>query len=298
MSTRSHYCLFTCLLLILGCIQESWQLIIKSINVPDIIKVSNDYIILDCDYDLENTSSKGLVVKWFFNTNQVVYQWIYGRHPLADEPAAKYIDLTYKASDDPYTEYRAMKLNKPGIDLTGEYTCVISTFEDERTANASMVVYSTEEKFDLVYAKKTVDNKNGVEITCLAEGLYPQPTLDISIEDISEKQIENPIVKLRDDGLYNISSRVAALDEDLLEATVVKCLLSIPKAAYNVSRKTVYYTGMFTTTSTTTTKLHRKMEIQALDKSGCNNDDNSAGYVSIILPLLFLQLAIFNALHQ
>ncbi|KAL6418916.1 hypothetical protein ACFW04_014137 [Cataglyphis niger] len=122
-------------------LQKSWQLIIKSINVPDIIKVSNDYIILDCDYDLENTSSKGLVVKWFFNTNQVVYQWIYGRHPLADEPAAKYIDLTYKASDDPYTEYRAMKLNKPGIDLTGEYTCVISTFEDERTANASMIVY-------------------------------------------------------------------------------------------------------------------------------------------------------------
>ncbi|KAL6258266.1 hypothetical protein P5V15_010203 [Pogonomyrmex californicus] len=122
---------------------ESWQLIIKSINIPATVKVNGtDYIILDCDYDLENTSSKGLVVKWFFNTNQVVYQWIYGRNPLADEPAAKYIDLTYKASDDPYTEYRAIKLNKPGIDLTGEYTCVISTFADERTANASMIVYS------------------------------------------------------------------------------------------------------------------------------------------------------------
>ncbi|EFN67384.1 hypothetical protein EAG_12794 [Camponotus floridanus] len=217
---------------------ESWQLIIKSINVPDIIKVNNDYIILDCDYDLENTSSQGLVVKWFFNTNRVVYQWIYGRQPLADEPAAKYVDLTYKASDDPYTEYRAMKLNKPGIDLTGEYTCVISTFEDERTANASMIVYSTEEKFDLLYRRKTVDNKDGVEITCLAEGLYPQPTLDISIENLSTYSIE-----LRDDGLYNILSRVALLDEDLLEATIVKCLLSIPKAAYNVSRKTVYYIG-------------------------------------------------------
>ncbi|XP_029169625.1 uncharacterized protein LOC114939492 [Nylanderia fulva] len=187
-----------------------------------------------------------------------------------------------------------MKLNKPGIDLTGEYTCVISTFEDERTANASMIVYSTEEKFDLVYRKKAVNNKDGVEITCLAEGLYPQPTLDISIEDIPEEQIGNPTVTLREDGLYNILSRVALLDEDLPEATIVKCLLSIPKATYNVSRKTVYYTGTFTTTSTTTTKLHRKMEIQALDKSESdNNDDNSAGYVSINLPLLFIQLAIF-----
>jgi len=121
---------------------ESRQLIIKNMNVPATVKASEtDYVILDCDYDLENTSSKGLVVKWFFNNNEVAYQWIYGRLPLAAEPAAKYVDLLYKASDDPYTEYRAMKLNKPGIDLTGEYTCVISTFADERIANASMVVY-------------------------------------------------------------------------------------------------------------------------------------------------------------
>lgn len=100
-----------------------------------------DYVILDCDYEFENTSKRGQVVKWFFEDTEMVYQWIQGQDPQAVEPATKYIDLTYKASDDPYTEYRAMKLNKPGIDLTGDYTCVISTFEDEKTANASMVVY-------------------------------------------------------------------------------------------------------------------------------------------------------------
>lgn len=121
---------------------ESRQLIIKSINVPAMVKAGDtDYIILDCDYDLEDTSSNGLVIKWFFNTNELVYQWIYGARHQASELTEKYIDLTYKASDDPYTEYRAMKLNKPGVDLTGEYTCVISTYEDERTANASMIVY-------------------------------------------------------------------------------------------------------------------------------------------------------------
>lgn len=60
---------------------------------------------------------------------------------------------------------------------------------------------------------------------------------------IPEEQIGNPTITLRDDGLYNILSRVALLDEDLPEATIVKCSLSIPKATYNVSRKTVYYTG-------------------------------------------------------
>ncbi|XP_018371511.1 PREDICTED: uncharacterized protein LOC108766608 [Trachymyrmex cornetzi] len=299
MLTRNHCCFLVLLLLLFGCIQESWQLIIKRINIPPTVKLNDtDYIILDCDYDLENTSSTGLVVKWFFNTNQVVYQWIYGRYPLADEPAAKYVDLTYKASSDPYTEYRAIKLNKPGVDLTGVYTCVISTYADERTANASMIVYSTEDKFELVYRKKIINNKDGVEITCIAEGLYPQPALNISVENISERKVDNSTIKLRDDGLYNILLRVTLLDEDLPETTIVKCLLSISKALYNVSRKTVYYAGTFTTTSTTTTKLHRKMEIQTLGKSKSNDDGSSAGYVSINLPLLSMQFAVLSVFHQ
>jgi hypothetical protein len=112
------------------------------VNVPPAVRLGKvDHVILDCDYALENTSSRGLVVKWFFNDEQVVYQWIHGMHPVANELIARYVDLEYKASDDPFTEYRAIKLDKPGIDLTGDYTCVISTFQDERRANAYMIVY-------------------------------------------------------------------------------------------------------------------------------------------------------------
>lgn len=57
------------------------------------------------------------------------------------------------------------------------------------------------------------------------------------------KQMGNPIIIQRDDRLYNILSRITLLDENLSETTVIKCLLSIPKAIYNVSRKTVYYAG-------------------------------------------------------
>lgn len=110
--------------------------------MPATVKTGeHDYVILDCDYEFEDTSKEGLVVKWFFQGKELMYQWIQGRDPQADESVVKYVDLTYKVSDDPYTEYRAIKLDKPGIDLTGEYTCVVSTHEDEKTANASMVVY-------------------------------------------------------------------------------------------------------------------------------------------------------------
>ncbi|XP_076167283.1 uncharacterized protein LOC143146674 isoform X1 [Ptiloglossa arizonensis] len=287
---------FVCCLFLLGCVQECWQLEIKSVNVPRMVKAGDaDYVILDCDYDLQNTSSKGLVVKWFFNVNELAYQWIYGRDPLAGELTTKYVDLKYEASDDPYTKYRAMKLNKPGIDLTGDYRCVISTFADERFANASMLVYSTEEKFDLVYRKKIIDDKDGVEITCMAEGLYPKPTLDISIEGVPEKQTVRPTVTLRDDGLYDILSRKALLDEDLPEAAIVKCLLGIPKANYNVSHQTVYYPGTPTTTSTATTKLLQIMENQALDNSEAGNGGgNFASQVTINVLLVMMHLALVN----
>ncbi|XP_026300392.1 uncharacterized protein LOC409257 isoform X1 [Apis mellifera] len=285
-----------CTLFLLGYIQECWQLVIKSKNIPSMVKAKDtDYVILDCDYDLEDTPSKGLVVKWFFNANEVAYQWIYGRDPLAGDITRKYVDLKYKASDDPYTTYRAMKLNKPGIDLTGEYKCVISTYADEQSASSSMVVYSTEDKFELLYKKKTIDDKDGVEITCIAEGLYPIPTLDISIEGVLEKQAAKPTVTLRADGLYNILSRTALLDEDLPETAIVKCLLGIPKVNYNVSRKTVYYPGPPTTTSTATTKLLQKMEIQALDKSEPGNGGgNLAGRLSINVLLVVIHLVLIN----
>ncbi|XP_076222770.1 uncharacterized protein LOC116433344 isoform X1 [Nomia melanderi] len=290
---------FLCSLFFLGYVQECWQLVIKSVNVPATVKAGDtDYVILDCDYDLENTRHDGLVVKWFFNTNDLVYQWILGMSPMAGELTNNYVDLTYEASNNSYTKHRAMKLNKPGIDLTGDYTCVISTFEDEKSASASMVVYSTEEKFDLVYRKKTIDDKDGVVITCIAEGLFPEPTLDISIEGLPEKQAAKPNVTVRKDGLYDILSRTALLDEDLPEAAIVKCLLGIPKANYNVSHKTVYYPGPPTTTSTATTKLLHIMENQALDNSEPGDGGGSfAGRASTSILLVMLNLAFVNLLN-
>lgn len=268
--------------------------------MPETVRTGEtDYVILDCDYDLENTPSRGLVVKWFFNGNDLAYQWIYSREPRAGEPAAKYVDLTYKASDDPYTKYRAMKLNKPGIDLTGEYTCVVCTFVDETSASASMLVYSAEDTFDLGCRKQTINDKDGVEITCKAEGLFPQPTLDISIDDVPIKQASKESITLRKDGLYNILSRASLLDEDLPEAAVIKCSLGIPKANYNVSRKTVYYPGRLTTVSAPTTKLLRKLEIQALDNSHSDAvSENFGNRLAITFPVVLAYLGILCVLNE
>ncbi|KAL0114276.1 hypothetical protein PUN28_011513 [Cardiocondyla obscurior] len=296
MTTKYCWMLLASLLLIFGCISESQQLIIRSINVPSAVKVGDvDYVILDCDYALENTSSRGLVVKWFFNDTQVVYQWIYGRRPSADEPAAKYVDLTYKASGDPFTEYRAMKLDKPGFDLTGDYKCVISTFADERAANSFMVIYSTEKKFDFEYRKKSIDNKDGLEATCRAEGLYPKPTLNISVKNVPDNKTSQPIFTL-EDGLYNVLLRVDYLDEELPEVAELKCDLDIPRTNHSLTRKTIYYSGTAATSSITIPQ--HKMDIQALDSSKPGNGGgNFVDRASINLILLPILLAIFILFH-
>jgi hypothetical protein len=45
-----------------------------------------------------------------------------------------------------------------------------------------IVVAATEENFDFEYRKKNIDDKDVLETTCKARGLYPQPTLDISVK--------------------------------------------------------------------------------------------------------------------
>lgn len=47
-------------------------------------------------------------------------------------------------------------------------------------------VAATEEIFNFNYTKKTTnDDKDSLEATCTAKGLYPQPTLDISVKWVS-----------------------------------------------------------------------------------------------------------------
>lgn len=96
-------------------------------------------MILDCDYDMGNSSTDGLVVKWT-NNDILEYKWHAGRLPEAVETAT-HIEVGYKASNDPYKMYRAMKFKNPNITLTGDYKCDVFNFVEEQIASASMIVY-------------------------------------------------------------------------------------------------------------------------------------------------------------
>lgn len=111
-------------------------------DVPEIIQYGvHDTVVLDCDYVYGNNTS-GLVVKWFFrNKTRPVYQWIPSQKPQDMGILRGRVDLTYRVSNDPYKMHRAVKIIKPGTDISGDYTCVVSTFLAEDQKTKQMIVF-------------------------------------------------------------------------------------------------------------------------------------------------------------
>lgn len=113
---------------------------INYIKVPGAVKNdSGSPAILDCNYSVRPDDTE-LVVKWLLN-DEVVYQWIPPQKPQSLGRLKTRVDLSYKATDDPKTVYRAMKIWNPTTDIAGEYKCFVSTFADEDFSVKNMVVF-------------------------------------------------------------------------------------------------------------------------------------------------------------
>lgn len=117
---------------------------ITELDVPDSIELgTTDEIILDCNYEADN-DEESLEIKWFFNGDvEQVYQWIpeskkhgFGMGVLKDK-----LDLSYNVSNDPNTMYRALKIQNISHDLSGNYTCKVSSFNNEDTETKQLVIY-------------------------------------------------------------------------------------------------------------------------------------------------------------
>ena len=74
------------------------------------------------------------------------------------------IDLDYDVSPDPSERHRALYLYWPTIEMTGDYTCKISTLQNEVSQTKKMTVYGKIWQFYLEckklqftgYAKETI----------------------------------------------------------------------------------------------------------------------------------------------
>ncbi|KAG6461987.1 hypothetical protein O3G_MSEX012983 [Manduca sexta] len=208
---------------------------IVNMRVPEAIQYgTRDKVTLDCEYNTRNVT--GLVVKWFYNDrSQQVYQWIPPQKPQALGLLKDKLDLNFKVSNDPYTQQRALRIVQPVPELTGNYTCVVSTFlaEDERTR--PMTIFVPEKKFDMV-----VDRLNNVllDIICVVEGVYPMPKLAIFIAN--RPQEANSSIKL-EEGRYTAVTSVVVRVEAFPPTAETLCCVHVPLANYHNCTRKIFY---------------------------------------------------------
>lgn len=113
---------------------------------------TEDPVLLDCEY-VYNEHDVRLVVKWFFNNlSEPVYQWI----PELNSRQTSGI-LTGRL-DDSYTvggprdsQYRALRIIRPTTEMSGLYTCVVSSLAGTDSRKQSMMVYVPAKNFTLTY---------------------------------------------------------------------------------------------------------------------------------------------------
>lgn len=119
---------------------------ISGLRVPVFVRNGSESgALLDCMYSLnanELSHNSGLVVKWFFNRSpNPVYQWIHNQKPQDAGILKGRLKLDYKASNDHSSMYRALKIIRPTIELSGEYKCLVSTYHDEDFMMKTMIVF-------------------------------------------------------------------------------------------------------------------------------------------------------------
>ena len=72
---------------------------IQRIEVPPLVKIGTQSVVLDCQYSTDIATPPGLVMKWFFNgSSGLVYQWIPPLKPQVIGLLKGKVDLDFRIS--------------------------------------------------------------------------------------------------------------------------------------------------------------------------------------------------------
>ncbi|XP_044253065.1 uncharacterized protein LOC123004019 isoform X2 [Tribolium madens] len=245
---------------------------INKLDVPSAIRYgSQDFVVLDCDF----TSGDHTVteIKWFIDGDKQIYQWL----PKTNVPAQAlgkfkdHIDLTYRATNDPNTMYRALRITDLSPEFSGNYTCKVSGPESEDQVTKRMIIYETPDD-DL---ELTISQEDS-EIKCSAEGLFPEPNMTLYITNYNMTEIiyqeNDESIDLGDDGLFNVSSVLAYDPEDLTETFYYICELSIPGTPFSMNETMIHFQdnkikaeedfNLFNSTNSTDSTFEESKEIE------------------------------------
>ncbi|XP_069169337.1 uncharacterized protein [Procambarus clarkii] len=225
--------------------------------VPEVVEANTSAVVLDCDYQVDEWERPGLVVKWYVDKIHLVYQWIPPLQPQALGVLSGRVNTTYEASRDPWAVHRALYIPNPDPTLSGQYSCTVSTFEDEDTRTAHLLVWKRAGYVDLMYWRPS---EHLVNITCSAEGAAPRPEFTLFTRDPNGTREEVPVrggSGHRRDGLWWAEAWGLIVWAETEPDTIIGCTLTLPGTPHMENRKKIYHPNLpiITTTTTTTTTV-------------------------------------------
>ncbi|CAB4065292.1 unnamed protein product [Lepeophtheirus salmonis] len=216
---------------------------ILNLNVPDLIEVGTSDIELDCQYNYEEDEKVQLDIKWYFeNDPSPFYQWVPGqmdRPQVIGDTFKDHLDLNHSVSDkDDFKRYRALLIKEPTVNLSGVYTCKVSSFLSEDVKQKEMIIYSPASS--VIFEQDRSQNGHQVNITCHANGIFPQPQIKLTWGSYQFDD-SNALVTLEDEGHYDIIVHRLVDHSDIPSKTTFGCILTIPGIDYEVREESVYY---------------------------------------------------------
>ncbi|KDR13359.1 hypothetical protein L798_12620 [Zootermopsis nevadensis] len=144
--------------------------------------------------------------------------------------------------------YRALQIINPTTELSGEYKCTVSTFNDERSQTRKMIVYVPEKSLVLTHTK--LSEHDAVNITCKAEGVFPEPQLDINSKERTDTH-DMQFKTFPREGVFDAVASVTVNVSDLEDSTTFDCELKIPETNYTVKKSVILSPGTPELPSTT-----------------------------------------------
>ncbi|XP_076322365.1 uncharacterized protein LOC143231671 isoform X4 [Tachypleus tridentatus] len=220
---------------------------ITQLSVPRWIENgTQESVTLDCVYNLTDKDDH-LVVKWFHNDDpKPIYQWIpeLGSR-LVSEKLQGHTDMnsTIVPSTN-FTEYRSLRILKPTTQLSGKYSCHVTSFNGLDTAEKEMTIYAPAKFLRFNYTKST---SNRAKFGCEVGRVYPVPDVDVfqtspgATEHTVITDTETEVVEQEDS--YKVSVSYEIEDSELSPdgATRFDCFVNFPGTNYQRLSSINYY---------------------------------------------------------
>ncbi|XP_047741101.1 uncharacterized protein LOC108675241 isoform X2 [Hyalella azteca] len=186
----------------------------------------------------------------------LVYQWIPPQKPQALGLLSDRVDTSYKAAREWWAEYRAIRITKLDPTLSGDYSCTVSTYEDEDTSTAPLLVWVPSSSVRVHYWRTSATQVN---VTCVARNVAPRPdfTLYTLYPDRNRMDVGSVgrMEASRGGGLWDVGEWGLIDWARTPPDTVVGCIVTVQLTKYRDIHETIYDPNLpiITTTTTTTT---------------------------------------------